>query len=61
VTLDRRRRRAARPGWHRFALRVSAAEARRLRGAGRASLRVAVAARSDDGVSRVTTRQIRLR
>jgi hypothetical protein len=61
VTLDRRRI-AARAGRLRLRLRVSAAEARRLRRAARpVTLQVAVSARGDDGVTRVTAHRLRLR
>jgi hypothetical protein len=62
VTLDRRRIGAARAGRHRLRLRVSAAEARRLRrAAGRVTLQVAVSARGEDGVTRVASHRLRLR
>jgi uncharacterized protein len=59
VTLDRRRLANARAGRHRIRLRVSAAEARRLRRARPANLRVAVMARG--AITRVATRRLRLR
>jgi hypothetical protein len=61
VTLDRRRLAGARAGRNRVRLRVSAAEARRLRRARPASLRVAVAARLESGVTQVATLRVRLR
>ena len=61
VTLDRRRV-AARAGRVRLRLRVSAAEARRLRRAARpVTLHVAVSARGADGVTRVARHRVRLR
>ena len=59
VTLDRRRLPSARAGRHRIRLRVSAAEARRLRRVRPANLRVAVTLRT--GVTQVATRRVRLR
>jgi hypothetical protein len=59
VTLDRRRVRARRTA--RVRLRVSAAEARRLRGARPLTLHVAMSARGEDGVTRVAQRRVRLR
>jgi uncharacterized protein len=59
VTLDRRRLPRARAGRHRIRLRVSAAEARRLRRVKPANLRVAVTVRGD--VTQVATRRVRLR
>jgi hypothetical protein len=61
VPLDRRRRASARAGRHRIRLRVSSAEARRLRRARAANLRVAVLARLESGVTQVATRRVRLR
>ena len=61
VTLDRRRLAGARAGRNRVRLRVSAAEARRLRRARPASLRVAVAARLESDVTQVATLRVRLR
>jgi hypothetical protein len=58
VTLDRRRL-AARAGRNRVRLRVSAVEARRLRGA--RAVHVAVTARLESGVTQVATRRVRLR
>jgi uncharacterized protein len=58
VTLDRRRLAGARAGRHRIRLRVSRAEARRLR---RGSLRIAVVAKLESGVTQVATRRVRLR
>ena len=60
VTLDRRRA-SARTGRHRIRLRVSSAEARRLRRARAAILRVAVLAKLESGVTQVATRRVRLR
>ena len=59
VVLDRRRLRSRRRA--RVRLRVSAAEARRLRRAGKVTLQVAVTARGVDGVTRVSVRRVRLR
>ena len=59
VTLDRRRLSSARAGRHRIRLRVSAAEARRLRKVRPANLRIAVTLRT--GVTQVATRRVRLR
>ncbi len=59
VTLDRRRLRAETTV--RVRLRVSAAEARRLREAKPLTLHVAVSARGADGVMRVAQRRVRLR
>ena len=59
VTLDRRRLRAETTV--RVRLRVSAAEARRLRAAKPLTLHVAVSARGADGVVRVAQRRVRLR
>jgi hypothetical protein len=59
VTLDRRRLANGRVGRNRVRLRVSAAEARRLRKVKPASLRVAVTLRT--GVTQVATRRLRLR
>jgi hypothetical protein len=59
VTLDRRRLRA--DTTVRVRLRVSAAEARRLRAAKPLTLHVAVSARGADGVMRVAQRRVRLR
>jgi uncharacterized protein len=59
VTLDRRRLPHARAGRHRIRLRVSAADARRLRSVQSANLRVAVMARGE--VTQVATRRVRLR
>ncbi len=62
VTLDRRRIGAARAGRWRLRLRVTAAEARRLRrAAGPVTLQVAVSARGEDGVTRVASHRLRLR
>jgi hypothetical protein len=61
VTLDRRRVTGARAGRNRIRVRVSAAEARRLRRARSAALRVAVTARLESGVTQVATRRVRLR
>ena len=61
VTLDRRRRASARAGRHRIRLRVSAAEARRLRRARRVDLQVAVVVKLGSGVRQVETRRVRLR
>ena len=62
VTLDRRRRPSARAGRHKIRLRVSAAEARRLRRARRPlTVRVAVVAKLASGVTQVETRSVRLR
>jgi hypothetical protein len=62
VTLDRRRIATARAGRLRLRLRVSAAEARRLRRAGRpVTLQIAVSARGEDGLTRVTAHRLRLR
>jgi hypothetical protein len=58
VTLDRGRARGKRTA--RLRLRVSAAEARRLRRAGRVTLQVAISARAN-GVTRVESRRVRLR
>ena len=59
VTLDRRRLASARVGRNRIRLRVSAAEARRLRRVKPANLRIAVTLRTD--VTQVATRRVRLR
>jgi uncharacterized protein len=59
VTLDRRRLTGARAGRNRVRLRVGAAEARRL--PRRASLRLAVVAKLESGVTQVATRPVRLR
>jgi uncharacterized protein len=59
VTLDRRRTRARHAA--RLRLRVSAAEARRLRAARPLILQVAVSARGEDGVTRVAQRRVWLR
>jgi hypothetical protein len=61
VTLDRRRRAGGRAGRNRIRLRVSASEARRLRRARSAALRVAVTAKLESGVTQVATRRVRLR
>jgi hypothetical protein len=61
VTLDRRRRSGARAGRHRVRLRVTAAEARRLRRARARDLRIAVMAKLESGVTQVATRRVRLR
>ena len=60
VTLDRHRLRRARRR-ARVRLRVSGAEARRLRKASRVVLQVAVTARGADGAVRVASRRVRLR
>jgi hypothetical protein len=61
VTLDRRRVRARRPGRKQLRLRLSAADARRLRRAGPLRAWVTVLARDADGVTHVVTRQVRVR
>jgi hypothetical protein len=61
VTLDCRRLAGAQAGRNRIRLRVTAAEARRLRRAGSVALRVAVTARLASGVTQVATRRVRLR
>jgi sugar lactone lactonase YvrE len=61
VTLDRRRLAGGRAGRNRIRLRVSASEARRLRRARSAVLRVAVTAKLESGVTPVATRRVRLR
>ena len=59
VTLDRRHARTATGA--RLRLRVSAAEARRLRAERPLTLQVAVSARGEDGVARVANHRVRLR